>query len=137
MPKFATSLLVIFALITVSMQAPVLGQPLETKPESETSSSAKPQPNLKKLFSAETERFKADSAAFDPVKADREAARQQTQKKWSTTKKTLVIAAIAVAVAAVVFLLVKYGKDCLRYEDDCDPILDEFCQCEEFERRNP
>ena len=136
MTRSATTLFVIFALLTITIVPPALSQPPEKTPDLQSVSQQK-KPDMKRVFEAETERFNADSAKFDPVKADREAARQQTQKKWSTTKKTLVIAAIAVAVAAVVFLLVKYGKNCLRYEDDCDPILDEFCQCEEYERRNP
>ena len=141
MPKFASTLLVIFALITVTTQAPVLGQSVQNKPDAETVSQAKPQPDLKKVFTAETDRFKADSAAFDPVKTERQAARQQAQKKgWSKTKKTLVFTAIAVGFAALIFVAIKYGKKCLRYSDNCtyDPQTGiEDCPCEEYEQRNP
>ena len=141
MPKFPTTLLVIFALVTVSTQAPVLGQAVESKPDTEAVSQAKPQPDLKKVFSAETDRFKADSAAFDPVETERQATRQQAQKKgWSKTKKTLVFTAIAVGFAALIFVAIKYGKKCLRYSDYCtyDPQTGiEDCPCEEYEQRNP
>ena len=137
MLKFATTLLVVCALCIVSTRIPALGQappPTESSPAAERS-------DLQKVFSAETERFKADSAAFDPVKVEREVAKQQAQKKgWSTTKKTLVITAIAVGVAALLFVAIKYGKKCLRYSEFCtfDPQTGiEDCPCEEYERRNP
>ena len=141
MPKFAVTLLVIFALLTVSTQAPVLAQQAAKVPEPELGSGPKPKTDMKKLFAAETDRFKNDSAAFDPVKADREAAQQQTQNKgWSKRKKVIVITAIAVGFAALLFVAIKYGKKCLRYSDNCsiDPNTgNEDCPCEEYEQRNP
>ena len=140
MHRSAVTLLVIFALLTVSTQAPVLGQQATRSSAPEAVSQSKPQLDMKSIFAAETERLKADSASFDPVKTEREAARQQAQKKgWSKTKKAVVFTAIAVGLAAVIFLAVKYGKKCLRYSDNCsyDPNTGlEDCPCEEFEQRD-
>ena len=138
MLKFTTTLLIVFALFIVSTQAPAFGQAVDRTKEPSTSAE---HTDLKKVFSAETVRFASDSAAFDPVKADREVANQQAQKRgWSKTKKTLVITAIAVGFAALLFVAIKYGKKCLRYSDNCtyDPQTGiETCPCEEYERRNP
>ena len=140
MLKFATSLFLVFSILTVATPAPVLAQgPANAEPV--RSAESKSQRDLKSVFSAETARFRAESAAFDPVKMDREKAKQQAQKKgWSKTKKTLVITAIAVGFAALIFVAIKYGKKCLRYSDDCtyDPQTGlENCPCEEYEKKNP
>ena len=142
MLKFATTLFTIFSIFLVSTTAPTLAQP-QAKQETETAASkntdAKNNANLKKVFEKETEQFKSESAQFDPVKTDRENAQQQTTKKgWSTTKKTLVITAIAVAVAGLLFVVIKYGKKCLRSDpENCSPGIDENCTCLEYERRIP
>ena len=135
MLKFVTTLFLILSIVVVSTTMPAVAQAQadQSKAEAEKNS------ELKKVFEKETEKFKADSAEFDPVKADRENAQQQAQKKgWSTTKKTLVIAAVAVGVAGLLFLLIKYGKNCLRSDPaNCTPGVDENCVCLEYERRNP
>jgi len=135
MLKFVTTLFLILSIVVVSNTLPAVAQAQadQSKPEAEKNA------ELKKVFEKETENFKADSAEFDPVKADRENAQQQAQKKgWSTTKKTLVITAVAVGVAGLLFLLIKYGKKCLRSDPaNCTPGVDEICVCLEYERRNP
>jgi hypothetical protein len=139
MLKSAATLLVIISILLVS--TPVLPQSTVV-PESELAASREANTSttdLKTVISNETEKLRADSAAFDPVKADRDLAKQQTSKKgWSTTKKTLLITAIAVGIAAVLFIAIKYGKDCLRSSPpNCTPGVDENCVCEEYERRIP
>jgi hypothetical protein len=139
MLKSAATLLVIISILLVS--TPVLPQSTVV-PESELAASREANTSttdLKTVISNETEKLRADSAAFDPVKADRDLAKQQTSKKgWSTTKKTLLITAIAAGIAAVLFIAIKYGKDCLRSSPpNCTPGVDENCVCEEYERRIP
>ncbi len=133
--KFATTLYLILNIVVVSTTMPAAAQAQadQGKPQAEKTQ------ELKKVFEKETVKFKADSAEFDPVKADRENAQQQAQKKgWSNTKKTLVIAAVAVGVAGLLFLLIKYGKECLRTDPaNCRLGVDEICVCLEYERRNP
>lgn len=139
MLKSATASLLIFAIITVSLALPVTAQqrvPAKEVPAAKPNDTA---PDLNEVFAKETARIRADSAVFDPVKTDRENANQQAKKKgWSTTKKVLVISAIAVGIAALVFLVVKYGKACIRSTpENCNPVTDEGCVCHEYERRNP
>jgi len=139
--KFATNLFTIFSIVLVSTTAPTLAQSqigTDVPPPAAQNTKTANKPDLQKLFARETEKLKAENAVFDPVKADLAASRQQqAPKKWSTTKKTLVITAIAVGVAALLYVAIKYSKKCLRYEDDCDPFYDEYCQCAEYERRIP
>ena len=144
MLKFATTLLVIFSIVFVSTTAPTAAQPQvkrEAQTEQKQPENAEKKADLKQVFEKENAKFIADSAQFDPIKTDRENSQQQAQKKgWSTTKKTLVITAIAFGVAALLFVAIKYGKKCLRYSDNCsyDPQTGlEDCPCEEYERRNP
>jgi len=41
-----------------------------------------------------------------------------------------------VGIAAIVFLVAKYGKDCIRTNyPGCDLVNDEACVCEEYEKR--
>jgi len=141
MLKTATSLLLILSTVLLSVTTPSRAQSTAV-PESEvaTSQSTKANAaNLKQVFADETEKLKTDSTKFDPAKADRDRAKQQTSNKgWSTTKKTLVITAIAVGLAAVLFIVIKYGKDCLKSDPpDCTPGVDENCRCEVYERRIP
>ena len=141
MLKTATTLLIVISISLISIPTSILPQSTAV-PENEVAAKREAKTNstdLKQVFSNETEKFKADSAAFDPVKADRDQAKQQTSKKgWSTTKKTLVIAAIAVGIAAVLFIVIKYGKNCLKSDPpDCTPGVDENCVCEVYERRIP
>jgi hypothetical protein len=140
MLKTATTFLVVLSILLLSTPHTVLPQSTAV-PENELAAKREANTNtadLKQVFSNETERLKAGST-FDPVKADRDRAKQQTGKKgWSTTKKTLVIAAIAVGIAAILFIGIKYGKDCLRSSPpNCTPGVDENCVCEEYERRIP
>lgn len=146
MLKYALSLGLIYSILFVTLASPARAQMQQPPAQLQTtnqisSENIKPAPDLKKVFDQESAEFKTETARFDPVKTDRENSRQQTQKPgWSTTKKTLVITAIAVGLAAVIFLAVKYGKKCLRYSDDCTYNPDtglEDCPCEEYEQRNP
>lgn len=139
MLKSATASLLVFAILTVSLALPVTAQQQVPAKEISAANLKGSAPDLNEVFAKETARIKADSAVFDPVKTDRENANQQAQNKgWSTTKKVLVISAIAVGVAALVFLIAKYGKDCIRSEPaNCTPSVDEPCVCLEYERRNP
>ena len=138
MLKFATASLLVFAIITVSLTLPISAQQQVPAKESESTNASQPaQPDLNEVFAKETARIKADAAVFDPIKTDRENANQQAQKKgWSTTKKVVVISAIAVGFAALLFLVIKYGKECIRSTpENCNPVVDDNCVCHEYERR--
>ncbi len=141
MLKSTTALFLVYAIMFVSLGVPANAQQVPAKNPIPTTLSKDGQPqNLKEVFAKQTDLVKADASVFDPVKTERERGNQQAQQKgWSKTKKTLVIAAIVIGIAAVTFLAIKYYRKCLRYSDNCyyDPNTGtEDCPCEEYEPRN-
>jgi hypothetical protein len=124
MIKSLTAIFTIVVLLTTTLTGQTLSQPSE-------------KPDIKAVLANEAQAYNAKAAEFDPAKADAIYNRQQAKKGWSTKDKVILAAAI-VGIAALVFVLVKYGKDCLRSSPaGCTPGVDEFCTCEEYERRNP
>ena len=141
MLKSTTALLLVYAILMVSLEPAANAQQVPAKESVAIDLKKDGQPqSLKDVFAKQTEIVKADASVFDPVKTERESANQQAQKKgWSKTKKTLVIAAVVVGIAALTFLMIKYYRKCLRYSDNCtyDPNTGlEDCPCEEYEPRN-
>jgi hypothetical protein len=138
MLKSATTLALIYALLTVFLTGPVAAQTqseLNGRP-----ATVKKTPDLKKAFREETLRYNAETASVDSSKMNSELLRQQQppKKGWSKTQKGLLIAAIAVGVAACLFVAIKYGKNCLRTDpENCTLGTDEPCTCVEYERRIP
>jgi hypothetical protein len=124
MIKSLTAIFTIVVLLTTTLTGQTLSQPSE-------------KPDIKAVLANEAQAYNAKAAEFDPAKADAIYNRQQSKKGWSTKDKVILAAAI-VGIAALVYVLVKYGKDCLRSSPaGCTPGVDEFCTCEEYERRNP
>jgi hypothetical protein len=124
MIKSLTAIFTIVVLLTPTLTGQTLSQPSE-------------KPDIKAVLANEAQAYNAKAAEFDPAKADAIYNRQQSKKGWSTKDKVILAAAI-VGIAALVYVLVKYGKDCLRSSPaGCTPGVDEFCTCEEYERRNP
>ena len=99
----------------------------ETRTETRTVT----QSDLRQVFSNETQKIKGDSTSVDSKNMERLQLKQAKRGGWNK-KTTIAIVLFAVAIAAIVFLVIKYGKDCLRYENDCDPTFDEACYCEEY-----
>lgn len=141
MLKLTTSLFCLFSLLITTFPSPVIAQtkePPAIKSSSTNNAQDRNSPDLKLAVEQKSKEFNQRSAVFDPVKTERENAQQQAQKKgMSTTKKALLWTALAVGVAAVLFVVIKYGKDCLRTTpENCD-LNDEYCTCAEYERRIP
>lgn len=140
MLKFAITLFTILAVVTVTITSPVIGQPLAASgpndPPANTSASTSPEkkkPDLKKVFDDETKKFNAKSAEFDPVKVELEKNKQQAKKGWSKNDKAFIII-FAAAIAVLVVLLVKYGKNCLETSPpNCNIGTDDNCYCERYE----
>ncbi len=150
MPRFAASLFVIYSLLIALISSSVYAQP-RTQPDEMTEGEntqkqvtdlpgdkifeAKPlkkQIDLKKIFEDETKKFSVDNTRFDPVKIDREKAKQAQKSKWGT-KQTVFIVVFAAAVAVLVWLVAKYYKECLETNyPDCTPVVDENCYCERY-----
>lgn len=137
MLKSTTVLFLVCAMLFVSLGVPASAQQVPAKQSVSTIKTDVRNPNLKDVFAKQTDIIKSNEAIFDPVKTERERGNQQAQQKgWSKTKKVLVISAIAVGVAALLFVLIKYGKDCVRSEPaNCTPGVDVNCICLEYERR--
>jgi anti-sigma factor RsiW len=137
----STTWFLVFAILTVSITFPVSAQQVPAKdavvPAAEKDPVAS---DLKDVFARQTAKVKADESVFDPVKTERERGKQQSQKPgMSKTKKALLWTALAVGVAALIFVAIKYAKKCIRYSDDCDynPDTGNYdCPCEEYEERN-
>jgi hypothetical protein len=136
MLKISTTLFIVYSLLMAFMAVPALAQ---TAPVAETQATPAPaetadkKPGLKKLITDSN----TEPAAFDPQKADAIHDKQQVKKGWSTQKKLWVTAAI-IGAAGLLFVLIKYGKNCLRSSPaGCTPGTDEICTCEEYERRIP
>ena len=140
MLKISTTLFIVYAVLMAFMAVPALAQ---TAPAAETQATPTPatadpvnadkKPDLKKLITDSN----TEPAAFDPQEADAIHDKQQAKKGWSTQKKLWVTAAIIGAVG-LLFVLIKYGKECARSNPvGCTPGVDEFCTCEEYERRIP
>ncbi len=124
MIKSLTAIFTIVVLLTATLTGQTLSKPSE-------------KPDIKAVLANEAQAYNAKASQFDPATADAIYNRQQAKKGWSTKDK-VILAAVIVGVAALVFVLVKYGKECLRsYPAGCTPGVDEFCTCEEYERRNP
>jgi len=94
-------------------------------------------PDLKQVFDEETRKFNSDSAAFDPVKVEKQIARQQIQKKrWGKTETTFIVV-FAIGIAVLVVLLVKYVKTCAETTTpNCNIGTDENCYCERYVEDN-
>lgn len=136
--KPSVTLLAIISLLIATIPVPSAAQTVESSatPASSTTAESK-MPDYRQIFAEETKKFNTKSAEFDPMKIEKEQMRQQKTKKWDK-KQTALVVAVAVGIAALVFLVVKYGKNCIRTTpENCSLATDENCYCEEYERRNP
>jgi hypothetical protein len=141
MLKISTTLFTVYAVLIAFMAVPALAQnapAVGTEASTSTSpSGVERKPDFNKLLADETTKLATEPVAFDPKRSDAIYNKQQTKKGWSTQKKLWVVAGI-VGAAALLFVLIKYGKECARSNPvGCTPGVDEFCTCEEYERRIP
>lgn len=138
MLKSATTLALVYAFLTVFLTAPLVAQ--NQAELNDRAEAGRKTPDLKKAFHEETLRYNAAAAVVSSSKMNSELLRQQQapKKGWSKTQKTLLIVAIAVGVAGLLFVAIKYGKECLRTEpENCTLGTDEVCTCVEYKRRIP
>lgn len=143
MLKLTTSLLCLFSLVIATLPSTAVAQTKEAPVAKQTAlkNSTEKSPDLKIAVDQKSKEFSVQSSTFDPVKTERENANHQAQQKkgMSKTKKALLWTAVAVGLAAVIFVAIKYAKKCIRYSDDCDynPNTGNYdCPCEEYEQRN-
>ncbi len=145
MPKIALAAFTLFSLLFTVAAFPAVnlaqGGPLsEEKASAAAEEKTDTRPDMKKAVEEQTKKIVDESAVFDPVKADainRKRDDPNKKKGWST-KKTLIVVAVAVGAAVGLYFLIKYAKDCARTDPpNCDWIGDEYCRCVEYVPRNP
>ena len=132
--KSAVTCLVIYSLFAISFATPSGAQNQVPVRNAKITGSDKTneRPDLKKAIAENEQRYNARSNSVD-VKALEKIDRQQPQKKGWTGKQKLILVAVIVGIAAIVFVAVKYGKDCIRSEPaGCNPVTDDNCRCLEY-----
>lgn len=143
MLKIGTTLFTIIAIVVATTTTPLLSQPpassgpndppANAQAKAENERSKKNRPDLKKVFEEETKKFNEKSAEFDPIKLEIEKGKQQAKNGWSK-KDTALIVAFAVGIAVLVYLVVKYGKNCVETRPpNCNIGTDDNCYCERYE----
>jgi hypothetical protein len=126
----------VFLFVVMCSIVPLHAQSVPDVPavkETRTETRTVTQSDLRQVFSNETQKLKSDSMSVDAKKMERLRLKQAKSGGWGK-KETAFMVIFAIAVTVLVVLLVKYGKDCLRYENNCDPAFDENCYCEEYEQ---
>ena len=82
---------------------------------------------------ADAQRLADQRSASVDVKALDKLDRQTPKKHGLTTKQKTWIVIGAIAFAALIFVVIKYGKDCIKSDPaGCTPGVDEPCTCLEY-----
>ena len=118
----------VFLIITVFITGTLYGQTLATVPKSEENQS-----DLDQVIARENEKILKEASFLDSKKLEK-SQRQVPKQNWTAKEKTFLILGI-IGTAALVFLLIKYGKECARYENNCSPSED-GCYCAEYKQNN-
>lgn len=135
MLKSATTQFVIFAVLCLSLSQPVLTQTSEpAASEKPAARSTSKKPDLKKVVAQNERQYRERSESVD-VKALEKIERQQPKGHGLTGRQKAYIALAIIGVAALVFVLVKYGKECLKTDPaGCDPYSDTGCTCTQYKQ---
>lgn len=136
--RTAATLLVILAILSLPLSQPTFAQ--SKVPVKEVGMAEKlPDvivPDMKRVIAEHNKKYAELSGKTDAKtmeKLDRQRA--QTKGNGLTGKQKLAIFLGIVAVAAIIFVVVKYGKECLRSEPaGCTPTVDDPCVCTEYEQ---
>ncbi len=118
----------VFLIVTIFTTGTLYGQTLATVPKDQESQS-----NLNQVIARENEKIQKKSSVLD-LKELEKSQRQVPKQNWTAKEKTFLILGI-IGTAALVFLVIKYGKDCVRYENNCNPGSDN-CYCAEYKQNN-
>lgn len=136
--RFTATLLVILAILSLPLSQPTFAQSqvpvrdigvVEQLPDVIVL-------DMKKAIAENNKKYAELSGKTD-AKTMEKLDRQRAQVKGNglTGKQKFYIVLGIAAVAALVFVLVKYGKDCKTSEPaGCTPGVDEFCTCTEYEQ---
>lgn len=118
----------LFLIVVIFMTGTIPAQTVSKSPELRENRS-----DLKQVFSKETEKLKNESTVVDAKMMDK-TRRQVPKQGWTKTEKTIMVVFV-VGLAALLFVVIKYGKNCIRYENNCSPA-DEGCYCAEYEHKD-
>ena len=134
--KFTTTFFVIYSILSLSLSTPVQAQSLlPVAGTARVTNTGDPKPDLWKAV-VENERQYNARAAVPNIRELERLNRQFPKKKGLTGKQKTWIVFGAIGFAALIFVLIKYGKDCIRSEPaGCTPTVDEPCTCLEYEKK--
>ncbi len=134
MLRSVISFALLLAIFCVGLRVPVIGQAnaLPTTTPAANTVSVVPDRDLKRSIEAESAKLKKESE-FNVERAEKERIRQATSKGGLSKKDKTLLALFAVGITVLVILLIKYGKDCVRYTPaGCSFGSDDLCYCEEY-----
>ncbi|HEV7700450.1 MAG TPA: hypothetical protein VGO43_09505 [Pyrinomonadaceae bacterium] len=129
MSRILPILLIVYSLLTATLTPPVMTQQVKVENAPADGVVAL---DLKKSIVENNNAFLERSSKVD-VKALDKIDRQTPKKKGWISRHKLAFVAIVVGFAALIFVAVKYGKDCIKSEPEgCTPNVDENCTCTQY-----
>ncbi len=135
MPKATLTYLLIYSIVFVTLTATVTAQVAVQSPPT-PAKTAQGRPDLKTAIALDTKRHDDRSAEPDVRSIERDATKLPNKPTFWTKKNTALVVLAAVGLAALVFVLIKYGKDCLKTDPaNCALGTDEICTCTEYAPR--
>ena len=138
MLKITATLLVIFALFSFPFSHPVFAQtqvPAQEEVKVDAGGASGSAIDFKKVL-AENDRQYRERVEKGDVKAMEKLGRQTPKGNGLTGRQKTYIFLGIIGFAALVFVLVKYGKDCAVYEPaGCTPSSDDNnCTCKQYKQ---
>lgn len=131
MLRITATQLVIFALLSLPFSHTRFAQSLVPIQEAKTETQPAGVPDLKSIIARNEQTYRERSATVD-VKAMEKIARQTPKGNGLTGKQKAYIVLGVVGLAALVFVLVKYGKNCKTYSPAGCSSLDDNCTCTDY-----
>lgn len=137
MYRSIVSLLLIGSLLILPASRSVLAQASMTPEEvGVTGNQSPPAVDMRKAI-AENDLKHRERAGKTDAKTMERLDRQQAQRQGLTGKQKFFIVLGVAAFAALIVLLIKYGKDCKTSDPpNCTVGVDEFCTCTEYEQES-
>lgn len=88
-------------------------------------------PDLRRVFSKETQKLKNESGSVDAKKMDK-LRRQGPRSNWST-KTTILVTVLIVVLVGLAVVLAYNSKRCIRRDPpNCNFVEDANCECLEY-----
>lgn len=107
----------------------------QSAPPRKVSNNATENNDVRRAVEEQTKLIQSQGETVDARQMEKELLRGAKKKGGMTTKQKTWLVLGIIGTAALIFVLVKYYRECLRYEDNCIPG-NETCLCEEYAPRN-